>query len=326
MSLRRRNFISLLGGAAAWPIAARAQQSTMSLIGYLDLGFPEVRADYVGAFRKGLSSVGYFEGRNVAIEFRFAEGQLDRLPALASDLVRRRVAVIAANGTSTQAVKTATSTIPIVFVAGSDPIKDGFVTSLNRPGGNVTGVSFNRSALNPKRLELLNELVPKPAVIAVLLDPNSPSFEAQLQDSDSAARTLGRQIAIVKAANEGEFDTAFTAIVHAAAGGLFVGASAIFTNQRRRLVALAARHTLPASYEGREFVEAGGLMSYGASTTDAYRRGGVYVGRILNGEKPGDMPVEMPTKYELVINLATAKAFAFDIPPKLLALADEVIQ
>jgi putative ABC transport system substrate-binding protein len=246
------------------------------------------------------------------------------LPELAADLVRRRVAVIATNNTAVPAAKAATSTIPIVFVTGGDPVEAGLVTSLNRPGGNVTGVSITAAPLNPKRLELLHELVPKPALIAVLMDANL--LEAQLRDMEAAAGALGRQILIVKAASESEFDGAFATIVKAGAGALFVGTGAFFNSRRRQIVALAGRHALPATYHLREFVEAGGLMSYGASATDAYRRGGLYVGRILKGDKPGDLPVELPTRYELVFNLATAKALSLEIPAKLLALADEVIE
>jgi len=322
----RRDFITVLGGAAAWPLAARAQQRALPVVGFLynttAAVFPR---DRLSAFRRGLDEAGFVEGRNLAIEFRFAEDRLDRLPALATDLVRRQVAVIVVNGVSLPAAMAATSTIPIVFVAGSDPVKDGRVSSLSRPGGNVTGVSFN-TTINPKRLELLHELVPKPVVIAVLLDPNAATFEDQAQGLQAAAQVLGRKIVVVKAANENEFDAAFATITQAGAGALFVGTSAFLDSQRRQLVTFAARHTLPASYDQREFVEVGGLMSYGASTIDVYRRGGNYVGRILKGEKPGDLPVELPTKYELVFNLATAKALAIEIPPKLRALADEVIE
>jgi putative ABC transport system substrate-binding protein len=326
MTLRRRDFITLVGSAAAWPLAARAQQPAIPVIGWLD-GVPlEQRRDVLAAFREGLNEVGFAEGRNVSIEFRFADGQLDRLPELAADLVRRRVAVIVANNQATPAAKAATSAIPIVFITGGDPVKDALVTSLNRPSANLTGVSYTASPLNPKRLELLQELVPKPTAIAVLLDASTATFETQLQDTEAAARALGRQILIVKAGTERELDAAFTTIVQSRAGALFVGAGPFHATQRRQLIALAARHALPASYEGRQFVELGGLMSYGASQTDAYRRGGIYLGRILKGEKPTDLPVELPTKYELVINLATAKALKLDIPAKLLAIADEVIE
>jgi putative ABC transport system substrate-binding protein len=248
------------------------------------------------------------------------------LPALAADLVRRGVAVIVVNGISLSAAMAATSTIPIVFVGGSDPVERGLVGSLNRPRGNVTGVSFFNPALSAKRLELLHDLLPKPAVITVLLDPEGTAFEAQLQDVTVAARSLGRQIVVVTATNEGELDTAFTTILQAAADALFVGSSAFFGSQRRKLVIFAANHALPAIYPLREFVELGGLMSYDARATDTYRRGGDYVGRILKGAKPGDLPVELPTKYEVVFNLATAKKLGLKISPKLLLLADEVIE
>jgi putative ABC transport system substrate-binding protein len=266
------------------------------------------------------------EGRNVTIEFRWAENQLDRLPALAADLVRRRVTVIVANATATVAAKAATTTIPIVFVSGDDPVDQGLVTNLSRPGGNLTGVAFINGPLNPKRLELLHELVPKPSTIAILFDPNSPTPDARLRDIEAGARMLGRDILIMKAGTENEINAAFVTIAQARAGALFVAASQSFPVRRRQITALAGRHGLPASYPSREFVEIGGLMSYGASAADAYRRGGNYVGRILKGEKPGDLPVELPTKYELVINIATAKALGLDIPSKLLTLADEIIE
>ncbi len=326
-SFGRREFITLLGGvAAAWPFAARAQQQTMPVIGFLDSGTAPAISHRVSSFRQGLTEGGFIEGRNVAIEFRWAEDQLDRLPALADDLVRRHVAVIVTNNQTTPAAKTATSTIPIVFVTGGDPVKDGLVSSLNRPGRNVTGVSYTTYPLNMKRLELLQELISKPTVIAVLLDPNTVTFQTQLQDAEAAARAPGRQILIVKAGTEREFSAAFTTIVQAGAGALLVGAGAFYDSRRRQLAVLAARYALPASFPTRAFVEAGGLMSYGTSDTDAYRRGGIYVGRILKGDKPGEMPVELPTKYQLVINLATAKALGLEIPPKLLALTDDVIE
>jgi putative ABC transport system substrate-binding protein len=295
----------------------------MPVIGYLDTKVAATSAYQVAAFRQGLSEAGFVEGRNVAIEFRWAEGQRDRLPALVADLVRRRVAVIVTE--STPAAGVATSTIPIVFVSGADPVVAGLVTSLNRPGGNMTGVSYSTVQLTAKRLELLHELVPKPAVIAVLLDPNTSNFELRLRDVETAARALGRKILIVKAGTESEIDAAFATMVQAGAGALLVGGGAVYNSRRRQLVALAIRHALPASYALREFVMAAGLMSYGASDRDAYRRGGLYVGRILKGEKPGELPVELPTRYELVFNRATAKSLKLDIA-KLLPLADEVIE
>jgi ABC-type uncharacterized transport system substrate-binding protein len=325
--MRRREFITLLSAtAAAWPLAARAQQPAMPVIGYLDSKAGAAVSFQVEAFRRGLSEAGFVEGRNVAIEFRSAEDQLDRLPALATDLVRRGVAVIVTNNTSAVVAKAATSTIPIVFVSGDDPVESGLVPSLNRPDGNVTGVSYTSAPLNPKRLELLHELVPRSAAIAMLWDPNTRSAERRLGAVETAARALGRQIPIVKAATESEIDAAITTIVQTGAVALFVDAGPFYTSRIRQLAALSIRHALPTSYTNREFVIAGGLMSYGASDTDAYRRGGLYVGRILKGAKPGGLPVELPTRYELVFNLATAKAIRLDIPPKLLALADEVIE
>jgi putative ABC transport system substrate-binding protein len=325
--MQRRSFLTLLGGAAAaWPLAAKGQQPAMPVIGYLDSRVAGAASYQVEAFRRGLSEAGFVEGRNVTIEFRWAEDQLDRLLALAADLVSRRVAVIVTSNATTPAAKAATSTIPIVFVSGSDPVEAGLVTSLNRPGGNATGVSFTSTPLNPKRLELLHELVPKPALIAVLTDPNNRDSEDRLRDIEAAARALGRQILIVKAGTESEIDAAFATIVQAGAGALFVDTGAFYVSRRRQLAVLAARHALPASSSLREFVVAGSLMSYGASDTDAYRRGALFVGRILKGVKPGDLPVELPSKYELVFNFATAKALRLEIPAKMLALADEVLE
>ena len=325
--MRRRDFIKLIGGAAtAWPLASRAQQAAKPVVGFLVPARPETYAPIIAGFRQGLNEGGFVEGLTVEIEFRWAEGQLDRLPELAADLVRRRVGVIVVNGLATPAAKAATSTIPIIFVSGGDPVQLGLVTNLNRPGGNVTGVSFNTAPINPKRLELLHELVPKAAVIAALINPNNPTSETNLPSLEAAAHALGRQILIVKAATESEFDPSFTRIVQGGAGALFVDTGAFYNSQRRQIVALAARYALPASYHVRESVVVGGLMSYGASDTDAYRRAGLYAARILKGEKPADLPVEMPTKYELVINLATAKALKLDIPARLRALADEVIE
>jgi putative tryptophan/tyrosine transport system substrate-binding protein len=321
--VNRREFIAGIGGAAASPLVARAQQPAMLVVGWLDITAAST-TNRLAAFRLGLSAAGFVEGRNVSIEYRFAEDQIDRLPALAADLVRKRVAAIVTNNNATAVAKAATSTIPIVFITGGDPVEAGLVTSLSRPGGNVTGVSFTSAPLNPRRLEVLHELVPKPAVIAALIDTNFG--EAPIRQLDTAAGKLGRQIRMVKAGNESEIDAAFATFVQAGAGALFVGTGAFFNSRRQQIVALAARSALPASYHLREFVEAGGLMSYGASDTDAFRRGGIYVGRILKGEKPADLPVELPTRYELVLNRATAKALRLEIPAKLLALADEVIE
>jgi putative ABC transport system substrate-binding protein len=325
--MRRREFIAGLGGAMAGPMVASAQQQAMPVVGYLDIKGAAGAAPEVAGFRHGLGEAGFVEGRNLApIEFRFAEDQRDRLPVLAADLVRRGVAAIVVNTPAAPVAKAATSTIPIVFVTAGDPVETGLVTSLNRPSGNLTGVSFTTASLNPKRLELLHELVPKPAIIALLWDPNIRNPERALRDLEAAARALGRKILSVRAGTESEVDAAFATMVQAGVGALFIGNGPFYNSRRRQLAALAARHALPASSNIREFVLAGGLMSYGASDTDAYRRGGLYVGRILKGAKPSDLPVELPTRYELVFNLATAKALKLDIPAKLLALADEVIE
>src|SRR5437763_128062 len=274
-----------------------------------------------------LNEAGFVEGKNVAIEYRWADNQPDRLPGLAADLVRRQLAAIVGAGTGApHAAKAATATTPIIFVMGADPVRTGLVASLNRPGGNITGVVFIVAALAAKLLGLLHELVPAASVVAVLRDPNFLEFEAESRDLEEAGRAFGRQILMVNAAHEREFNAAFATVVQAGAGGLLIGASPFFFSQRRQLVALAGRHALPTVYNQREYAEVGGLISYGPSQTDAYRRAGVYVGRILKGEKAGDLPVEMGTKFELVIHLATAKAFGFEIPPLLLARADEVIE
>jgi putative ABC transport system substrate-binding protein len=325
--MKRRAFITLIGGAAvAWPLAARAQQPAMPVIGFLRSTSAAGSAQLVAAFRQGLSEAGFVEGQNVAIEYRWADDQPDRLPGLAADLVRRQAAVIIGNVLPTRAAMAATTAIPIVFVAGTDPIRTGLVANLNQPGGNVTGVVFTSTDLSAKRLELLHELIPKSAVIAALFDPAAPEAEFVVRETEGAGRTLGRKVLIVKAADEREFAAAFATIVQRGAGGLFLGAGPLFVSRRRQLATLAARHGLPASGSTRSFAEAGLLMSYGASQTDAYRRAGHYAGRILKGAKPADMPVELATKIDLVINLATAKALRVDLPDKLLALADEVIE
>ena len=325
--MKRRDFITLIGGAAAtWPLAARAQQGAMPVVGFLRSTPATGFAYIVDHFRQGLNDAGFVEGKNVAIEYRWADNQQDRLPGLAADLMRRQVAAIVGAGVpAARAGKAATATTPIVFVIGADPVRVGLVASINRPGGNITGVVFSVE-LVAKLLGMLHELVPKASIIAVLRDPNRPDVESQSRDLEEAARAIGRQILMVNAANEREFHAAFAKVVQAGAGGLLIPATVFFFSQRRQLAALAARHALPTVYSLREYAEVGGLVSYGQSQSDAYRRAGVYVGRILKGEKPGDLPVELGTKFELVINLATAKAFGVEIPPTLLAIADEVIE
>jgi putative tryptophan/tyrosine transport system substrate-binding protein len=326
--IRRREFITLLGGAAAaWPLAARAQQGAMPVVGFLHPASPVPFASFVAAFRDGLSEMGYVEGRNVAIEFRWAEGQNDQLPALAADLVRRQVDVIVAAGPAPAiAAKTAATKIPIVFSGGGDPVALGLVASLNRPGGNATGVNMFTSQLGPKRLGLLRELVPTAALIAVLLNPKGTSIEDQLKDVHEAARTVDQQIQILHASGEWELDTAFATLPSLRAGALLVGSDPYFNNQRDQIIELAARYAIPAIYEWREFAMAGGLMSYGTSITDTYRQVGVYAGRVLKGEKPADIPVMQPTKFEFVINLKTAKTLGLSVPNSMQLLADELIE
>jgi len=327
--MRRREFITLLGGAvAAWPILARAQQPTMPVIGFLHSGSLELFTARVAAFHQGLNDTGFVEGRNVAIEYRWAHGQYDRLPALATDLVRRQVAVIAATGgiPSALAAKAATSTVPIVFVAGADPIKFGVVTSLSRPDGNITGLTAFTSELVPKRLELLHEVVQTVTTIALLVNPTSPVAEIVLRDVQEAARTLGLQLHVVHASAEPDFDKVFATLDQLRAGALVISTDAVFDGESERLAALAVRHAVPAIHQTREFAAAGGLMSYGGSVTDAYRKAGVYVGRVLKGERPADLPVMQSTKVELIINLKTAKALGLNIPVSLLGRADEVIE
>jgi putative ABC transport system substrate-binding protein len=325
--VKRREFVTLLGGAAAaWPLAVSAQQERMPMVGFLRTTAAVGSAHLVGAFRKGLNEAGFVEGQNVAVEYRWADDQDDRIPGMAAELVRRQAAVIVANGLAVPAVKAATATIPIVFTTGFDPVRTGLVAGLSRPGGNVTGVVFTQTDLATKQLGLLHELAPNAAIIAVLGDPNQPEFEVELQEIQSAGRLIGRQILIVKAASEPELNAAFAKVAQARADALLVRGSPLFLTRRRQLVALAIRHALPATYTSRDYVELGGLMSYGPSLTDAYRRVGIYVGRILKGATPAELPVEMATKFDLVINLATAKAIDLDIPPTLLARADEVIE
>ena len=324
--MNRREMIAGLGGSAAWPLTVRAQPQTMPVIGFLNGASPEPFARLVAAFRSGLSEAGYVEGQNVAIEYRWAENQFDRLPAMASEFVRRQVAVIVATGSTVaaRAAKAATTTIPILFISG-DPVKDGLVASLNRPGGNATGVSLFTNVLAAKRLEILRQLVPNVMLIAVLVDANSAEAEDQLKEVQAAARTIVQEVLILSTSSERDLDAAFATGVQRA-GAFLVAGSPFFTSRRDQLVTLAARHGVPAIYEWREFPAAGGLISYGTSLPDAYHQVGTYAGRILRGTKPADLPVVQPTKFELVINAKTAKALGLTVPDKLLALADEVIE
>jgi putative ABC transport system substrate-binding protein len=324
--LNRRDFITLIGSGAAWPLAARAQQPAMPVVGFLRSTPAEPFAHIVVAFRQGLNETGFVEGQNMKIEQRWADNQLDQLPGLAADLVRRQASVIVCNGPAVEAARGAAATMPIVFVIGGDPVALGLVTSLNRPGGNLTGLTFLGNRLGAKRVEMLRELVPGTSVIAALIDPNFPEAVAELREVEEAGRTIGRKIVPVYAGNEREFDAAFTSIVQAGAGALVVIGSAFFTSKRRTLVALSARHAIPTIYDIRDYVPAGGLISYSTSFTDAYRQAGVYAGRILKGAKPSELPVLQPTKFELVFNLKTAKALGLTVPPTLLATADEVIE
>jgi putative ABC transport system substrate-binding protein len=326
--VRRREFISLLGGAAAWPLAARAQQPAMPVIGFLNQvsegsGFPRL----VG-FRQGLNEIGLIEGRNVAIEYRSAGGQVDRLPALATDLIRREVAVICTAGlAAAQVAKMQTATIPIVFIVGEDPVKEHLVASLNRPGGNITGVSSFSNQLFAKRLQLLHEIVPKPAKLAFLVNPNNPNAEPDTKDTQAAAQTLGRELQVLMVSTERDFETVFAAVTQRQIGGLIVGVDfTLFVDRREQLTKLAASHAVPAIYDRREFPAAGGLMSYGAKEAESDHQWGLYAGRVLKGEKPANLPVIQSTKFEFVINLKTAKTLGLTISPDVLSIADEVIE
>jgi len=325
--MRRREFITLLGGAAAWPLAARAQQAAMPVVGMLSNRSPNEPVDPAAALRRGLSEAGYVEGRNVTIEYRWAEGQYERLPNLAADLVRQRVSVIVAYAiNSALAAKSATGAIPIVFTIGGDPVTAGLVASLSRPDGNLTGLTMFSGTLFAKRLELLREIVPAAAKIGVLVNPDNRNAKARSSDVQEAANAIGQQIHIVKAREEADFATAFATLVQLHAGALLVSDDPYFSNRRERLVALSAQHGLPAIYSGREFPMAGGLMSYATNYAAVLQQAGVYAGRILQGAKPADLPVMQPTKFELVINLKTAKALGVTVRLTLQARADEVIE
>jgi putative ABC transport system substrate-binding protein len=325
--MRRREFIAGLGSAAAWPVVARAQQPAMPVIGFLNGGSPGGYAPYVAAFRQGLKEIGYVEGRNLAIEYRWAEGRYDRLPELAADLVSRKVAAIAANGVAAQAAKAASATIPVIFVAGFDPVAVGLVASLSRPEANVTGVSILDVELGPKRLELLHELVPTATKIAVLVNPkDSARADFISREMQAAAAALGLQLHILNASNDSDLEAAFTGCVQLGAGGLVIGGEPFFNSRTELLGALSIRHAVPAIYQFRTFAAAGGLVSYGTGLVEPYRLVGAYTGRVLKGEKPGDLPVQLATKVEMIINLKTAKALGLSVPLDLTGRADELIE
>ena len=326
---KRREFLTLLGGAMACPLAVRAQQPAMPVVGYLDVGSPTGSAHFVAAFREGLSKTGHFEGSNITIEYRWADGHSDRLQELANDLVRRQVAVIATPGSTIAALtaKAATTTIPIIFTIGADPVAAGLVTTLNRPGGNVTGVTTLNVEVGPKRLELLHEVIPSARVLALLVNPaNAPVLtEALSRDAQAATRALGVQLHVLHASNDGEIEAAFATLQGLQAGGLVIGSDSFFNSRSEQLAALALQHAVPSVYQYRDFAAAGGLISYGGSLTDAWQLTGMYAGRVLNGEKPAELPVQRSTKVELIVNLKTAKALGLTVPLTLLGRADEII-
>jgi putative ABC transport system substrate-binding protein len=326
---KRRAFITLLGGTAAWPLAARAQQPKMPVVGYLDVGSATGSAHFAAAFREGLSKTGYLEGSNVAIEYRWADGQAERLAELALGLIRRQVTVLATPGSTAAALaaKAATTSIPIIFTIGADPVAAGLVSSMSRPGGNITGVATLNMEVGPKRLELLREVVPSMQIVALLANPTNPTISEPLsRNAQEAARALGLQLHILHASNDGEIEAAFTAVRVLQVGGVVIGSDQFFNSRSAQLAALALKYSVPSVYQYRAFTAAGGLISYGASLTDAFQVGGVYVGRILNGEKPSDLPVQQSTKLDLIINLITARALGITFPLTLLARADEVIE
>jgi putative ABC transport system substrate-binding protein len=327
-NMRRREFITLLGGAATWPIVARAQQPTMPVIGFLSPGSPEAHAKFVAGFREGLGEAGYVAGRNVAIEYRWAYGESGRLPELAADLISRKVTIIAAPGgvAAALAAKAATATVPIVFVTGSDPVADGLVVSLNRPGGNVTGITSMNTGLAVKQLGLLQQLLHRPARFAVLVNPRNPQTRSVITDVQAAASAMGQQVEILTATTKREIAPAFSDVLQKRADALLISADPLFATRPVQLAILAARHAMPTIYALREFAEAGGLMSYGSNFTDLFRQAGTFAGRVLKGEKPADLPILQATKFELLINLQTAEALGIDVPPTLLAIADEVIE
>jgi putative ABC transport system substrate-binding protein len=324
--MRRRDFVTLLGGAAAWPLAAHAQQPAMPLIGFVNSASSDGYAPMVAAFRQGLKETGYVEGQSVSIEYRWANGQYDRVPAMAAEMARHQAAVIVANTPGVLAVKAAITTTPIVFTTAADPVGAGLIASLSRPGGNVTGVTQLNVEVMPKRLEVAHELIPGATTIALLINPTNPNSETQLRDLQAAARILGLQLHVLHASKERNFDPAFATVVQLRVGALVIGTDGFFISRSEQLAALTVRHAVPTIFQDRAFVAAGGLMSYGGSITDSYRQAGIYTGRILKGEKPADLPVQQVTKVELFINLKTAKALGTTVPISLLGRADEVIE